>query len=142
MRKVEPIRDKAKIEELTSWYKKKSDRDALLFLLGINTALRISDMLPLRYTDVFNGDQLFRDYLIIKVKKTGKTTKFKLNTKIRKEMFEYCKVYGLDGDDYFFFSFRSPNRPIDRTQAWRVLKATPEALENFILGGLSLLANG
>jgi len=48
MNKVEPIRDKAKIAELKKILREQSYRNYILFVLGINTGLRISDMLKLR----------------------------------------------------------------------------------------------
>ena len=43
MNKVEPIRDKNKIKEIKNILKKKSYRNYMLFVLGINTGLRIGD---------------------------------------------------------------------------------------------------
>lgn len=54
MEYVEPIRDKTKIELVKSILKKNGTRDYLLFLLGINCGLRISDILNLKVTDVLN----------------------------------------------------------------------------------------
>lgn len=45
---VQPIRSLEKIQEVKQYLMKKSDRDYFLFIFGMNSALRISDVLPLR----------------------------------------------------------------------------------------------
>ena len=42
---VQPIRSKEKIEQMKKYLKSKSLRDWALFTLGINSGLRISDLL-------------------------------------------------------------------------------------------------
>lgn len=49
---VEPIRDKRKIELVKVILKKNGFRDYMLFLMGINSGLRISDILKLKVADV------------------------------------------------------------------------------------------
>lgn len=55
---VEPIRDKNKIETVKRILKENGSRDYLLFLLGINSGLRISDILKLKVSDVKNKNIL------------------------------------------------------------------------------------
>ena len=45
--RVEPIRDKQQIEDMKEHLKLNNVRDWLLFTLGINVGLRISDVLKL-----------------------------------------------------------------------------------------------
>ncbi len=49
---VQPIRDLKQIETIKWILKQKSLRDYCLFVLGINSGLRISDLLRLRICDV------------------------------------------------------------------------------------------
>ena len=49
---VEPIRDKRKIELVKVILKENGFRDYKLFLMGINSGLRISDILKLKVADV------------------------------------------------------------------------------------------
>ena len=51
---VEPIRKKHDIEVLEIFLKERSLRDLLLFVLGTNSGLRISDILALNVRDVKN----------------------------------------------------------------------------------------
>jgi hypothetical protein len=54
MNLVEPIRDKKKIQDLKVYLKGRNVRDHALFVVGINVALRISDLLKLTWKDVLN----------------------------------------------------------------------------------------
>jgi integrase len=54
MNKVDPIRDKSLIEEIKTELLKDNYRNYLLFVLGINTGLRIGDILKLKVQDVRN----------------------------------------------------------------------------------------
>lgn len=62
---VEPIRGKRKIELVKVILKKNDFRDYMLFLMGINSGLRISDILKLKVSDV-RGKQ----YIEVKEQKT------------------------------------------------------------------------
>lgn len=62
---VESIRDKRKIELVKVILKKNDFRDYMLFLMGINSGLRISDILKLKVSDV-RGKQ----YIEVKEQKT------------------------------------------------------------------------
>lgn len=62
---VEPIKDKRKIELVKVILKKNDFRDYMLFLMGINSGLRISDILKLKVSDV-RGKQ----YIEVKEQKT------------------------------------------------------------------------
>ena len=64
---VEPIRRKKDLKKIESILRKQSLRDLLLFTIGTNCGLRISDILNLDVRDVQN-----KDYISITEKKTGK----------------------------------------------------------------------
>lgn len=49
---VQPIRSLKQIETIKKLLKQQSLRDYCLFVLGINSGLRISDLLKLRISDV------------------------------------------------------------------------------------------
>ena len=131
---VEPIRSIKKIRKMISHMEDKySKRDALLFRMGINTILRVGDILSLRYCDIYDENGDFRRYLILSEQKTKKEKKIKLNDKIREEIDSYCRHFELDSDDYIFMSHRSPDAPLDRIQAWRILKQAAKecGIDNF-----------
>ena len=55
---VEPIRDKKIIENIQDFLRKTKLRDYVLFCMGVNSGLRISDILSLDVEDVKNKNYL------------------------------------------------------------------------------------
>lgn len=127
------IKDMDKVLKLLKWFEERSDRNALLFRVGINTALRIGDILKIKYKDIFNGGGEFKEYLQLNETKTGKERKVKLNNHIRPHILKYCKFYRMVGDDYLFFSIEDTSKPMHRITAWRALKQGADAcgIEHF-----------
>lgn len=128
---VEPIRDKTKIKQLYQYLNGSDPKYAMIFKLGINTGLRISDIIPIKLKDIYNERGQFREYLIIKEKKTMKEKKIKINETLRKCLSVYIKQMDIKYDDYLFTSQKGG--PIGRIQIYRVLKeaASLMGLENF-----------
>ena len=75
---VEPIKNKKDIEAIEQYLAKHSKRNQLIWAFGINTGLRVSDILGLNIEDVEN-----KSYIEIKEKKTGKYKRFPLNKKLK-----------------------------------------------------------
>ncbi|MED1954642.1 tyrosine-type recombinase/integrase [Brevibacillus centrosporus] len=117
---VEPIRDAGKIEDMKRLLLQQSKRNYFLFVMGINTGLRISDLLPLRVRDVKG-----KSHLTINEKKTKKRKKFKLNADLRQEIAEY--VIGKDLDEFLFASSKR-SLPITRTRSYQILSSTATKL--------------
>jgi len=130
---VEPIRDKDQLVKMIQTLEKTSPRNSLLFRIGINTILRISDIIRLKYSQVFDTLGKSRGYLVIREQKTGKEKKIKLNSLVQKYLVAHKNYYNLDGDDYLFFSFKNRSKHIDRTVAYKILKlaATQCGIQNF-----------
>ena len=119
MKYVQPIRDKHKIEEIKSILKQNGTRDLLLFSMGINTGLRISDLLKLRVIDVRG-----KSHVEIKEQKTNKFKKFPINDKLKKLIQEFIK--DKEDDEPLFLSQKQ--KRLDRSQAYRMLNEACEAV--------------
>ena len=91
MKLVQPIRDKNKIEEMKEQLKKNGTRDFMLFYTGINTGLRISDLVKLNRDDVRNKDGSMKTHITIIEKKTKKIKKFPIMNLLLVEMEKYTK---------------------------------------------------
>ena len=112
MNVVEPIRNKKLIRKVEKFLAKRNPRNLLLFVMGTNTGLRISDILALDIRDVKN-----RDFIEIIEKKTGKHKKFPLNDKIKKLIQEYTN--GKNPNEPLFKTIYE-NR-MERTYAYRIV---------------------
>ena len=69
---VQPIRDKEKIEQMKVELQKSGTRDYLIFCLGINTGLRISDIIKLKVKDILNQDRTIKTHIDIIEEKLSK----------------------------------------------------------------------
>lgn len=113
MSTVEPIRNKDEIKKVEKILAKQSQRNLMLFTLGINSGLRISDLLALNV-----GDVKRKSYIRLIEKKTGKTKKIPINSKL-KPMFEKF-TYKRDYDEPLFLT-AFQNR-LNRVAAYCIIK--------------------
>lgn len=113
MQVVQPIRDQEKIEQLQEVLKEQSIRDWLLFTIGINSGLHLSDLLSLKVKDVRD-----RNVVSVREEKTGKVKTFQLSSQLKVFIKEYIQY--MDEDNYLFPSQRTGN-PIKRIRVYRIL---------------------
>jgi integrase len=130
MKTVEPIRDNKTIKNMRAVLKSQSTRNELLFILGINVGLRISDILKLKVRDLTKSNtKAPKDYVIITEIKTRKTKKFYIGDIVKKVIENYMKENNNPGfDTYIFLSKKGINRPITRQQAYRIINNAAELL--------------
>jgi integrase len=123
MNPVEPIRDKKKILAIKRNLKEEGNiRNYLLFVMGINTALRISDLLAIKSGDVIDKKGNIKDYLHIKEQKTGRNAKIYINELVKQALENYFdSTKAMDPDSYLFKSERS-NKPLDRVRVWMMIQ--------------------
>ena len=77
MNTVEPIRDMDLVMDVADFLKAKNERDYVMFMFGIYTGLRISDILQFRVRDVRGKDAVY-----IREEKTGKEKRFPINSEL------------------------------------------------------------
>jgi len=130
MKTVEPIRDLKTIRSMRSYLRDQSLRNELLFILGINVGLRISDILKLTFDDVLNFKTMSaKEYVIITEKKTSKTKKFYIGTIVSKLIDGYAAtLVEVLPHMYVFCSKKSENKPISRQHAWYILNNAAEMI--------------
>ncbi len=133
----QPIRDTQDLTALREFYLKDEPnmRNYVLICLGVNSALRISDLLELKWKDVYNfKDENFKKHLITYEKKTGKETWIAINENARNGLQEYMKfLKKISGEDYIFKG-KNNGGHLSRSQALRIIKhaAVELNLENGI----------
>ncbi|MFC0417917.1 site-specific integrase [Cytobacillus solani] len=118
MKTVQPIRDIAMIAAMKDVLMKQHYRNYFLFVLGINTGLRISDLLALRV-----GDVRGKSHIIITEQKTGKLKRFKINNELQQHISKF--TINKNTATYLFQSRRGQDR-IHRVQAWKILNAAAQ----------------
>jgi integrase len=127
MNYVEPIRDRKKIAQIKNLLRgQKRFRDLLLFVVGINSALRISDILQLRTDHFFDDHERIKRRFWIKEQKRGKRQEVVINDSIRTTLEEYLTAYPQvtkNPENYIFFSTKGEDysHPIKRGQAWKLI---------------------
>ena len=123
---VQPIRDKKVLDKFKKEVLRRSERDYIMVLLGINTGLRIGDIVPLKVKDVYK-----KTHIYLHEQKTGKSKRFPI-MHIGKEIDSYIEREDLEADDYLFKSRQVDSdgikRCISTTQAYRRLKAVANDL--------------
>ena len=119
MKTTQPVRDIVELKKIKKYYRevKPNKRNFLLIICGLNTALRISDILKLRWKDVYNENLLsFKSHIDVKEQKTGKKTTVFINNNL-KEALALCDVM----EQFIFLGQKSTDKPISRIQAFRII---------------------
>ncbi|PEC59303.1 tyrosine-type recombinase/integrase [Bacillus wiedmannii] len=114
---VQPIRSKEQIEDM-KWALKRhcSERDYIMFLIGINTGLRVGDLLKLKTSDVKRKKKI-----VIQEGKTKKPRTIKLDN-----IYNEVQAYANTVNSEWLFPSRKGDKPITTTQAYRQLNKAAE----------------
>jgi len=126
MSTTQPIREISHIHALSNYYLNLGQhRNHLLIIFGLHTALRISDILPIRWRDVYDFRQKCpHKTLTLREQKTGKSKTLALHSKIIKALKR--SAHTARPHEFLFANPRT-GKPITRTQAHRIIRAAGEA---------------
>lgn len=124
MNMVSPIRNKKQLDLLKMYLRSKSKRDYLMFMVGISSALRISDILKLKVKDIWDG-KMCKEFIYLHEEKTGKYKRFPITENLEKAIIDYMEEYNPKQESYLFFS-RIGNKPITRQQAANILSSAAD----------------
>lgn len=124
MSTTQPIRDREALQKFKNYYllNEANYRNYALIITGLNTALRISDILRLTWKAVFDGDRI-REHIELKEQKTGKTNRILLNLELRAVL--TClraQSQSCDKDSFLFVSHRRAENSLSRYQAYRIIR--------------------
>src|SRR5260221_3130720 len=131
---VEPIRDRKKIAQIkTQLEGAKRFRDLLLFVVGINSALRVSDLLTLRIADFIGSDGVIRPSTVLREEKRNKRTVVTINSSIQETIHKFLIAYpGItqDANPYVFFATKGNqadySHAITVERAWQIVSTMCE----------------
>ena len=117
---VQPIRNLQQLEDM-KWALKRfcGERDYILFLLGINTGLRVGDMVKLKVKEVKKKKEF-----MIQEGKTKKPRKIYITG-----LYDVLNNYINTLDSQWLFPSRKGDKPITTVQVWRQLNKAAEMAE-------------
>ena len=136
----DPIKSMDDIMRISQYLiQNKRYRDNMLFIVGINFGLRVSDLRMLRFSNLINDNLTFKDSFPVFEQKTRNTRKRKKNRHItiNKAVIEAVLLFlentpGVCLSDYMFRSESnhgsSENKPIHRNSVDRILKGIAQDL--------------
>lgn len=137
----DPIKSLEDIKAISEYYLARGKyRDNMLFIVGINFGLRVSDLVRLRFSDLIDENFEFKTTFPILEKKTSRTRKNPKNRyiTINDAVMDAVTLYlentkGVTLSDYLFRSQSNhgskQNKPMHRNSVERVLKNAAEALD-------------
>jgi len=117
---VQPIRSKKAIENIKARLKGEP-RNYLLFVTGLNTAFRVSDLLKLRVKDILTETGGVKSHILIRQQKTGKEVRSKINAPVLEAIKLYRKSNGgLNPEDFLFTN--GHKKPLSKVQVWNLIR--------------------
>lgn len=127
---TQPIREKEELKKFMEYYQTvhSMPRNYALIVLGLHTALRISDILHLKWKDIYDFEEkCYRNHLFVQEKKTGKKNMVALNAHVKKAL-ELLRKERQDAapTDYIFTKSTDYGAPLSRSQAFRIVKRAAE----------------
>ena len=131
MNYVEPLKNKEEIKILDSYFKQQNSRNHLLFNLGINTPMRVNQLVKLKVRDVLDKEE-------ITVIVGRKVISFPLGKKLQKLIKDYC--LNKSSDDFLFKSLRIKRsyKAITENQVNKIIKNASQECNLNNIGGSSL----
>ena len=120
-----PIKNAEQLELFKSYYRseKPNARNYTLIIFGLNSALRISDILSLTYGDIYDyRAKEWKEHLVVKEQKTRKTNRIYINREIQQTLEKYAAPSQKESSLWLFTSQRQKEHPLSRYQAYRIVK--------------------
>lgn len=117
---VEPIRDKKQLEAVKKVLRGSSLRNYSLFVLGINSGLRVSDLIALTVSDVMDERGKMKDRINLHEEKSGKAKDFPIAENARKALAEYLATRPNCPPEEPLFKSRK-HGAIQRQQVWAII---------------------
>lgn len=124
MKRVEPIYDDHWVSEFARHFKETNYRNYVMFMMGVYTGLRISDILPIRKADIMGT------HLALMEQKTQKLKRIVLHPNLQRLLKEYTA--DMKSTEYLFPSrkkdYRGRTQPIGRKRAYDIIKEAADEI--------------
>lgn len=120
---TKPIKSIKDVQKFKNYYLKRGEyRNYLLVSVCLNSALRVSDILLLKWDKVYDfKTDSFKTHMSVKEKKTGKLATILINSAMKKAFELYIEKGGKPTKNGYIFTNRKNNQ-ITRMQAYRIIK--------------------
>ncbi len=125
MSTTQPIKNLDDLENLKNYYLNTQPnlRNYAMISTGVNTALRIGDILSLQWKEVYDFQkQSFQTHLIHIEAKTRKQTCIAINQSLCSALNLYLQSLPLPLPEHYIFQGKTPKHPLSRSQAFRIIK--------------------
>lgn len=130
MNTAQPIRNNEDLLCFMNYYRTiaPNSRNYLMMVMGLNTALRISDLLGLRWGDVYDSAlEKYKVHLSLVERKTDKSSLILLNRNVTEALSVHMAQMQKRGrqvnpGDWLFENQKRPGNPISRIQAFRIVR--------------------
>ena len=120
---TKPIKDRADVERLKNYYRvtRPNARNYALIVVGLNSALRISDIVSLRWKDIYDFEEdHFLERMELVEQKTKKRQNIPLNENVQKALrWLFDEKEHKPGD--WVFESQKGDMHLSRVQAFRVI---------------------
>ncbi len=123
---VQPIRSLKQIETIKKLLRQQNLRDYCLFTVGINSGLRISDLLKLIVSDVIDANKV-KDRIRLREKKTNKFKDFPLSDNAKSAIKEYLKTRNYNPNEPLFLSRKNKGFLL-RQQAYKIINDVAKSI--------------
>lgn len=140
MTMTHPIRSRDECNRIKQYFLQKDEiRNYVLVTIGLNTTLRIHEILDLQWRDVYSfKEETFYERLAVIERKSGKPEFMLLNETVRESLKLLFDITKHPYPNAYVFQSRSGNGPISRVQAYRIIKNA--AAELGIEGNIACLS--
>lgn len=132
MNTAQPIKDPEDLERFKGYYRdvRPNLRNYTLLTMGLNTALRVSDLLSLQWRQVYDFVRSsFRSHIILVEQKTGKHSQIYINSSIHQALVLYKEALEqnekIKPEEYLISN--SKHTPLSRSQAWRIIRSAAQS---------------
>jgi integrase len=134
MKGCRPLTEKEIGEVLISFNGEYAARDKALFVLGLKTGFRVSELLSLKIGDIFQRGRIVDSVTVrrqfVKQKTEGRTVKLNPQAKTAlRGWIDELRERGKLRQKNFLFPSRKGDGPITRVQAYRILKSVFDECE-------------
>ena len=125
MSTTQPIKNPKQLATFKNYYlqERPNPRNHMLIIIGLNSALRISDILGLTYGDLYHFQhRTWKSHIVLREQKTGKTNRIYINREIQQTLEKYAAPSQKESSLWLFTSQRQKEHPLSRYQAYRIVK--------------------